>query len=218
MVLGAFEARFHFYECVPLGWAPVARGDGYYEGYSVELDETGWWLPPTWAARMNPKSLNSADARVTFTLLNHLAAAGMLRKDRFGDSIAYHLTWNGLPYYFDEDDFGNNPEHYSYLCYSRIVPERVLWSQPIHGERTVQGSTESQVFRAAVQWSPGPMAPWASDGFIRSHSVFLPPDTHPIVMKFVNVDGVWEIDRSSSSLVPHLNFAEANAWPRAASR
>jgi hypothetical protein len=212
-VLSAFEDRFRYYECVPLGWAPVARGDGYYNGYSAEVDETSWWLPPTWSARMSARSLRTPDARVTYTLLNHLAAAGMIERVATGYGFAYHLTLSALPYYFDEDDYGNNPEHYSYLCYSRIVPDHVLWIQPIHRERIGQVSIESQVFRAAIQWSPGPIASWASDGFIRSHSVILPPQNIPIVMTFVNDNGVWDVNYPFDRLLPHLRFADAAAWP-----
>ncbi len=48
------------------------------------------------------------------------------------NGIRYNLTERAFPYYFEGNDFGDNPDHLSYLCYSRLVPDRVVSSQAVH--------------------------------------------------------------------------------------
>ncbi len=204
------------YQCVPLGWVPVPFDGTYYEGYSAELDETDWWLPPKWVGSVNSSELKHADVRVTYELLNELVSVGMLDRDRVHGGFRYHLTMRALPFYFDENDFGNNPEHFAYLCYSGIVPQRVIWNQPIHVEQVHGGSGKTQVFRAAFEWLPSTVAPWADSAFIQSHSVILAPTKGPIVVKFVNRQGTWEISNVHlfASALPRIGFADASAWPK----
>ncbi len=177
IILYALRERFHYYECVPLGWVPVPVDGTYVQGYSAELDQTDWWLPPKWVGSIRIDRLKHRDARVTYALLNELVRVGMLDRNRVKNSFRYHLTWRALSYYFDENDFGNNPEHYSFLCYSKIAPQRVVWNEPIHRERI--GGSETDVFRAKVEWLPGPVAAWAEDAFLQSHSVTLVPARDP---------------------------------------
>ena len=40
------------HDCVPLGWNPARVDDNFfYVGYSAEIDETYWYLPPPFTSR-----------------------------------------------------------------------------------------------------------------------------------------------------------------------
>jgi hypothetical protein len=212
-MMHAVSARFRYYECVPLGWVPVPAGDTYHRGYSAELDETDWWLPPTWSGVIRASELRRPDVKATYDVLNELVRAGVVQLQTSADRFRYHLTWQGLRYYFDGDDFGNNPSHNSFVCFSGMEPQRVIWSEPVHVEQNRDGSGETQVFRAAFEWRPGPPAAWANDAFLQSHSVILEPVNGPLVVRFVNRRGEWEIDYPRATALPRLGFADASVWP-----
>ncbi|MBV8282765.1 MAG: hypothetical protein JO347_12005 [Candidatus Eremiobacteraeota bacterium] len=189
------------------------HSDGYYDVRSVELDETYWWLPPKWAGIIEGRDLARPDTRQAFDLLNDLARVGMVQRRNERGAFSYHLTWSALQYYFEGTEYGNNPEGLSFLCYSRIVPESVLWNEPIHAEQIA--GVKMDAFRAAIKWAPSPPASWADDAFIRAHSVMLVPANAPLVVKFVRVGDVWETHyESPTSAVPHLLFVNPRAWPR----
>lgn len=202
-------------ECVPLGWVPVRLADTYYQGYSAELDQTDWWLPPKWVGRVSTKDLKHANVRVTYDLLNELTRVGMLDRKPAADAFEYHLTLSALPFYYDEDALGNNPEHFTYLCYSRMVPERLTWSEPIHLEQIGDAPEKMEAFRAAFEWRPSPAAAWAENAFLRSHSVVLAPSQHTLTVKFVNWKGTWEIYHVNmfASALPHIGVTDASVWP-----
>lgn len=216
VLLHAVGQRFPFYACVPLGWVPIPTADkSYMIGYSAQTDDSSWYLPAKWVANIDRGSTKRPDVKAEFDLLTHLVDAGALQMSVTGDRFTFHLTWNSLQYYYDDDEFGNNPLHEPFLCQSRIVPGSILWREPVRSETV--GGVERNVFRAAFSWSRGSSASWANDPFVASHSVILAPFKEPIVVRFVqDSDGSWEMDQLNDAGMPRIDFADRSAWPRSA--
>jgi hypothetical protein len=201
-----------YHECVPLGWNPVPVAGTFYPGSNLVLQEEGVWLPSLWLARVRKRDLARRDARAISEVLDRLVAAGMLKKSGGGGGFRYQLTTRALPFYYSDNAFGDNLAGESYLCYSTIVPQRVVWNQAIHRERGRDGA-EVEAFRAAFEWSPSPAAGWANDPVIRRHSVILSPSGNPMIAKFVNSDSAWTVQELRTSDVPLPRVADASAWP-----
>lgn len=202
-----------YHECVPLGWDPVPVAGAFSPGYSSEFRQKVEWLPAFWLGKIQAGELAHADARVAYNVLNALARKGLLEKHSVAGSFQYNLTMAGLPYYFDQNQFGNNPDHLPYLCYSTIVPMDLKWSQALHIERIGDELLRMQVFRAAFTWRASADADWANDAFLRSHSVILVPTQSPALAKLVNWGGYWEVEHmyTFTPMLPKL--VDASAWP-----
>lgn len=210
------ELAGQYHECVPLGWSVAPEHGVALPGTSVEVNEYGngrVWLPSTWLARIGPRGLARADVRTTERLLDALTRRKLLRRDDDAFGKTYHLTQASLPYYFAENRFGSDPDALSYLCYSSIVLDTVLRTEPVHVERSARGDEE--VFRAEFAWHGGPVADWAQDPFIRSHGVVLTPTRSPAIAKFVHRDGAWTLTALSSSDAGMPLVIDVSAWPRA---
>ena len=152
---------------MPLGWSPVAVAGTYYPGTSVTLYEEGVWLPAQWIGRVRARDLARRDVRTISGVLNELARAGMLVRDNARGGTRYHLTAAAAPFYYDENDYGNNPDHIPYLCYSTIVPQQVLSIDSARRGRLRYGSHDEEMFHATFAWTPSPIAVWANDAFLR---------------------------------------------------
>jgi hypothetical protein len=177
----ALSQQYH--ECVPVGWNPVPVGGSYYLGYSAEYWQDGVWLRPFWLGRVTTAYLSDANVRLSYDLMNKLMRVGLLERTVVRGGYIYNLTTAAMQYYYEDDAFGNNPEHWPYLCFSRIVPRRVLWIRKL----------SPHAFRAAFEWETTPAAPWANDAFFRTHSVVLPPWENPVVAIFSNSGGTWHV-------------------------
>lgn len=212
-LMHAFSQRFPYYACVPLGWVPIPAADMSYQvGYSAQTDDSSWYLPAKWVANIDRSTTKRPDVKAEFELLTRLVDAGVLQMSVSGERFTFHLTWNGLPYYYDDDEFGNNPLHEPFLCQSRIVPGAILWKEPVHGETI--GGVDRSVFRVAFSWSRGQPASWANDPFVASHSAILAPFSGPIVVRFVqDSDGSWEMDQLDSASTPRVGLVDRAAWP-----
>ncbi len=205
-----FSDQMH--DCVPLGWNPARVDDRFfYSGFSSELDETFWYLPPPWVAMIRPQDRAHPQARAAEALLDHLARAGMVARSRSHGSTDYNLTLSGLDYFFDANHFGNNPLHEPYLCYSKIVPERVLWKQAVHSERDSSGAGTVQVYRVAFVWTAVPVGNWSPDAFVRSHGVVLGPSVDPTIAKFVLRDTHWYLE--SIYAAQRDRVVDPSVWP-----
>lgn len=202
-----------YHECVPLGWSPVAVDGTYYPGVSVTLYEEGVWLPARWIGRVRTRDLARADVRAVTGVLNELARAGMLVRTNVPSGVRYHLTIAAQPFYYDESAFGNNPDHIPYLCYSTIVPQRVVSSGPVRRERLRYGSHDENAFHATFEWIPSPAAAWANDAFLHMHSVKLGPAESPATATFVNRHGEWRIAELSAP-TPAGRIVDASVWPQ----
>jgi hypothetical protein len=195
-----------YHECVPLGWDPVPAAGSFYPGYSAEFEQTGVWLKSYWIGYVGKRDLGRPDVRVAAAILNELVRDGLLERTRWQSGSFYHLTLRALPYYYEDNAYGDNPEHMPYLCYSGITPNRVLWNSLIqHGS-----------FHAAFEWRAATRASWAQNDFLRAHSVILPPVDSPVLVTFANVDGGWNITRLNA---PHMlpRVVDVNVWPRQSS-
>lgn len=205
-----FSDQMH--DCVPLGWNPVRVDDRFfYSGFSSELDETFWYLPPPWVATLRPQDRANPQARTAQAVLDHLVRAGIVSRTRLRGSTHYNLTLPGLDYFFDANHFGNNPLHEPYVCYSKIVPERVLWKQAVHIERDPFGSGMVQVYRMAFTWVAVPDSGWSPDAFVRAHSVVLGPETDPAIAKFVLRGTHWYLESVYASRRDRV--VDPSVWP-----
>jgi hypothetical protein len=196
-----------------LGWDPVpVFARAFYRGYSSEYIPEITWLPPRWLGSIQTGYLHQPEVRASFDVLNELVRIHMVQRTDVPGGFRYNLTMRALDYYWDDDPYRVNPGGEPYLCYSTIVPQRVLWSQPIHTEEDRNGR-KVQVFRAAFQWSVSADADWANDALLRSHSVVLPPTQSPTIAKFVSVDGDWDIQNIYSRTQALPRVVDASVWP-----
>jgi len=91
------------------------------------------------------------------------------------------------------------------------VPERVVWTKPIHADRV--GARDAQVFEAAFEWTAGPPAAWANDPILRAHSVVLSPTRSPSVATFVQDGRDWNLAKLGPSEPPLGRIVDVSAWP-----
>lgn len=151
--------------------------------------------------------------RATAQVLDELARLDLVQKQRAPGGDVYRLTVRAIPYFYTDNQFGNNVTGASYLCYSSIVPQRVVWNDAIHVERVARDAHEAQVFRAAFEWSPSPAAAWAADPFIRSHSVILSPAPNLVVATLVKHDSEWQVERLHTGEPSLPRVVDASVWP-----
>lgn len=207
-IMHAAQAHFAraYHQCIPLGWNPTPIYGTYYPGYDVELEESDWWLPPIWLGYLPQSVAYGRRARTAERVLALLVGAGMVKRDTYSGASYYHITDAAFDYFYDDDNLGNNPGHAPYLCFSKIVPQRVLWKQPVHAERG------ASTFRVALAWSAGPPAPWAANPELRKYAVTLAPARAPLILKFAKTKDGWQIVNVYPS-APNL-LADAAAWQK----
>jgi hypothetical protein len=211
------ELAQQYHECVPLGWNPVPVAGTYYPGANVVVEEQGQgrvWLPALWIARIGDRQLTRADVRATAELMNVLAREGMLDRQTGRGGSTYRLSGSAIPYFFSENAHGTNPPAFPYLCYSAIVPQRVVATDPIHAER-LPGGVDAQAFHATFTWTASEPAAWARSAYVRAHSVVLGPSENPLTAELVRTDGGWHVVtlRGPTSQQPHV--VDASVWPPA---
>lgn len=206
-----FSAQPH--ECVPLGWNPVPfDGKHFVPGQGIEVQEPGTWIPAMWIGGIpSGEGSKGEEVHSIAGVLDALVRAGLVARTRFRGRYRYHLTAQSLPYYFDENQYGNNPDHLPYLCYSWIVPQNVVWSGPVHEANDGERRT---VFGAEFAWRPSPRAAWGADPMIRAHSVVLAPDQSPLLARVGKWGREWRVERIylESSSMPTV--VDASVWRR----
>lgn len=214
-ILDSLRAQLaeQYHDCVPLGWSPVAVAGTYYPGTSVTLYEEGVWLPARWIGRVRTRDLARPDVRAIFGVLNELTRAGLLDRTHASGASRYHLTVAALPFYYDESDYGNNPDHIPYLCYSTIVPQRVVAIDSVRRDRLRYGSRDEDMFHVTFAWTASPVAAWANDAFIRTHSVTLGPAESPATATFAKRHGEWALAELSAP-TPVARFVDTAVWPQ----
>jgi hypothetical protein len=200
------------HDCVPLGWIPVRVNDAvFYPGYSIDVDETDWYLPPPWVGGFGPHSAIGNQGRTVQGVLSHLERAGIVSRQKMRRNTLYHLTDSGLKRYFDSNSFGNNPLRSSYVCYSTISVRTIQWKQPVHLEADPYRPGRVPVFRVGFTWSISGDPTWTPDAFIRAHTIVLGPPGSPTIAKFIQRDNSWEL----ANLYPALpdRIVDPSAWP-----
>ena len=203
-----------YHACVPIGWNPVPASGTFYPGISVTVQEEGVWLPVMWKARIGARAAKRPDVRAVAQVLDELARIGMLSRQSWPNGEYYQLTERALPYFFADDEHGSNPEALPYLCYSAIVPQRVVSNEDVHVENLHGTINEAHVFRASFQWSAGPAAAWANDPVLRSHSVLLEPNADTLIAQFVKLGSSWRILKVFAPESPLPALVDASVWPR----
>jgi hypothetical protein len=118
-----------------------------------------------------------------------------------------------MHYYYDENDSAGNPLHLPYLCYSTIIPDNVVWTQPVHLERDA-GAANVEVFRTSFTWHASENASWAADPVILSHSVVLPPDKSPVFAKFIRPEHDWLIGNTFAAASAYPQLLDRWVWPQ----
>lgn len=188
----AMQVEYH--DCVPLGWQPVPVAGTYYPGFTASLATRAEFFDSVWRGRIERPQLKRPDVRSVFTVLNRLTAAGLLTRQPRANGFDYYLTQSAMPYYYSSSIYGDNREHFPYLCYTHIVPQRVLWSQRSAGHAHWTGP-HAQWYRVAFTWRAGQAARWAGDPVLRSHSVVLPPVKCPTFAMMLYVNGEWDVTK-----------------------
>lgn len=205
IVFNSLDAELHhqYHACIPLGWDPVPVAGYYYPGYSSEYREEGVWLHPYWIGVVYRSQLADQRVRTAQQVMNVLVREGMLERSPAHDAMYYHLTPRALPYYFEGNSYGNNPDHLPYLCYSTIVPAKILSTGPI----------TRRTFHSEFVWRTSSPAAWAMDPFLQSHSVILPPLTARVSAKFENDHGSWYLQKlwTSTPMLPRV--VNPLVWP-----
>jgi hypothetical protein len=190
------------HECLPLGWAPLPTGHGdYVIRASVERDQfrKGAWLPAAWVGRIQNGQLTSSTIRAIASVLTRLQDKGLVIRSNSSDGASYYLSARGLQYYYDRDAYGNNPLHLPFLCYSALVPQRIV---------AIRSGYERQV---AFTWRSS-TAEWGNDRSIESHSVFFQPVQSPAIAKLVRRNGDWVIVSLSAATSGYPQLVDADAW------
>jgi hypothetical protein len=188
----AEELRFTYHECVPLGWKPVAVRGTYYPGYSATMTNYAEWLDAVWRGRIESAELHSRDAEEVFAVLNHLRAAGLLKRTYRRGAYDFYLTPRAFSYFYGSSEFADNRGSMTYLCYSTITPKRIVWQQRTAPPAAHRRST-AQWYHVEFTWKPSARAAWADDPFLRSHSVVLAPLTSPTEARVYYEDGDWYV-------------------------
>lgn len=178
---GQLATQYH--SCIPLGWVPVPVAGTYYPGYSARVQDENI----LWAGSIRRSDLHRSDVRETAAVMNELVRAGMLTGDRSSEYDRYYLTDAALPYYYGGNRYNDNPEHYPYLCYSHIVPQKVVWKEPIHRENG------TRTFHVRFTWKTSAFAAWANDAFLRERSIVLAPRERAMPTQFTECKRGWEI-------------------------
>jgi hypothetical protein len=146
-------------------------------------------------------------------VLDELARIGMLKKESGWSAERYRLTARAIPYFFAESQHGNNPEALPYLCYSTIVPQRIVWTEAVRTERIGVVPRDAHVFEAAFEWTASPIAAWANDAVLRAHSVVLSPTRSPSVATFVQDGRNWNLAKLGPSEPPLGRIVDLSVWP-----
>jgi hypothetical protein len=187
------QLRFQYHNCVPLGWQPVTVAGTYYPGYIASLQSYEEFLDAIWRGRIEIKDAGKSDVSGVFESLNHLANRGMLIRKQTAGAYDYFLTPAALPYYYGSSLYGNNKAHLQYLCYTVIVPDRIVWIQRIN--RLGISRSHAQWYDVAFTWRTSPPESWANDPYLLSHSVVLAPLKSPTLAKMIYSRNEWYVLR-----------------------
>lgn len=208
----ALDVQYH--ACVPLGWNPVAVAGTYYPGYVASLQNYEETWDAIWRGSIPASDVSKPRVRAVYEVLNHLAKAGLLTRKHTALSYDYYLTYKALPYYYDTSWFGNNRGDMQYLCYSKIVPTRVVWAERM--SRPNNWSGPARWYQASFTWTVSASAAWARDPFLRKHSVMLPPLRSPTTAKMFYIDKTWHVVNIYDHTWMMPRVSDAAAWKAAA--
>jgi hypothetical protein len=200
-----------YHECIPLGWAPVRVMNSYYPGYTASLQNYAEWLDAMWIGSVHERDMQRRDVATVVNVLNRLVRAGLLIRKTSLDGYHYYMTLAASHYFYAANLYRDNPDMVPYLCYSTVMPEKIVATGPVCLEQ--RGRKTVRVFSVTFDWKASAPAPWANDSYLHSHSVILAPTQSPASGKMVYENGNWDMasfdDRESR--LPTL--ADPSAWP-----
>jgi hypothetical protein len=205
------DLAYQYHECVPLGWAPVRVMNSYYPGYSASLQNYAEWLDAMWIGSVHDSQMQRPDVATVVNVLNRLVDRGLLTRKRSRNGYHYFMTLAASHYFYVYNLYRNNPDMVPYLCYSTVMPTRIVRTGPVHVER--RGMRTRCFFSVTFEWKDSAPASWANDPYLRAHSVILSPTKSPTIGNIVYVNGDWDmasLDNRESTL-PTL--VDPSAWP-----
>lgn len=206
------EQLYQYHSCIPLGWQPVAVAGTYYPGYIASLQGYAEFLDAIWRGRIPAGDVQKPRVAPVFRVLNHLVQAGLLDRKRTSTGFDYYLTEQALQYYYASSLYQDNRGNMQYLCYSKIVPEQIIWSQRIPRPPDWVPS-KAQWYRVVFRWKTSALARWASaDPFLRSHSIVLSPLKSPTAARMFYLRNAWHLVNiyDGNWMLPALT--DAAAW------
>lgn len=169
-------------------------------------------LDAIWAGIIHDRDLRDPQARQVQSVLDTLVDEGLLTRTRVKASLHYYLKPNAVPYFYGSQMYNNNNDSLSYLCYSSIVPSRILWTDRIHTEHYGPRRIPRPTFHAAFEWTPAAPARWAQNPILQCHSVFLPPTTTPTIARFERFKDTWYVVNIYSRGLMLPTLANKSAW------
>jgi hypothetical protein len=172
----------------------------YVPGYDATSSDAGGWFQALWIAVIRKRDLSLPTARRTRTILDELTRLGMLKRIEFSDRFRYHLTTRGSDYFYDQNELGNNSERWPYMCFSRVIPERIAWERP--------SSADAGHLRVAFTWKPVPVGAWMTPR-LKPYGVVLTPTMSPTVATLVRRREQWVV---ASMDVSYPSVANRAAW------
>lgn len=186
----AIDAQYH--ECVPLGWFPEGRPlRGYYPVSNTDVAVRGSALEALWVGEVPERLLNDPHAVAVKAVLDEFTRLGLLVRNDVPGGFRYNLTPDGERYYYERNNFGNNVEAWSYLCFSRLHARNVTWaSRPLKHVGT-HGSDVTA--RIRFTWEPKMVAEWTTP-FVKAHAIELNPTSSPAkAMARRLFNGTWRL-------------------------
>jgi len=202
------DAQNH--ECIPLGWFPDSRRwRGYFPGYNADVAARGVEFEALWVGVVPERTLDDPHAGAVKAVLDELTRLGLLTRTEIPGALRYNLTREGVRYYYERDDLGNNVEFWPYLCFSRLRAKDVAWASRPSKSGTAYGDVTARI---RFTWEPAVDAPWATP-FVRAHAVEMNPTSSPAEATVRRpFDGEWRVTRIDFSfpLVEH-----PSAWTTA---
>lgn len=193
-VLAQFAATIdeRYHECVPLGWYPEGRpARGYYPVNSMNVAMRGVIFEGLWVAEVRSRMLDDPHAVAVKAVLDEFTRLGLLVRLELPAGWRYNLTHEGMQYYYDHNDLGDNVDGWPYLCFSRLRAKNVAWASQPSEHRGSYGSEVTA--RIRFTWEPTANAQWTTP-FLKAHAVELTPTSSPAnatARRYVN--GRWRL-------------------------
>jgi hypothetical protein len=183
-----------YHECVPLGWFPDSRPwRGYFPGFNADVAAKGVALEALWVGLVPARTLDDPQAVAVKAVLDEFTRLGLLVRHELPGGVRYNLTRDGLRYYYERNDLGNNVESWPYLCFSRLHARDVAWSSRPSKGGGAHG--EDVTARIRFTWEPRVDASWATP-FVKAHAVELNPTSNPAEATARRYsDGEWGLTR-----------------------
>lgn len=200
-----------YHECLPLGWAPVRVLKSYYPGRSIGLQNYAEWLDAMWIGSVHNDEMHRPDVAIILNVLDRLVGKGLLVRRPSPNGRRYYMTFEASHYFYEANLYRNNPDRVRYLCYSTVVPVKIVSKGAEHLER--YGRRMHRVFTVTFEWKASAPAAWANDPYLRAHSVILAPIQSPATGAMMYVNGDWDMASLDKDESPLPALTDPSAWP-----